>query len=175
MRTFTLGLTAAVALTLASCMQQQTDVTSLKKAIDDYTAASTSAMMSGDPNKSISFYDDSAVVLAPNFEVVRGRDAIMKWNSSMAQTGMKFVDVSFTTTDYYASGNVGYNYGEYAMTMSAPSMPEMKDKGKYVDIWRQQQDGSWKIRVETWNTSMPMPSTDQPMEKKAEMKKGKKK
>jgi hypothetical protein len=39
-------------------------------------------------------------------------------------------------------------------------MGDVKDKGKYITLWHQQADGAWKVRAETWNTDMPMPSME---------------
>ena len=54
------------------------------------------------------------------------------------------------------------------MTITMAPMGQMKDAGKYIALWRQQADGTWKVHAETWNTDTPAP----PMAKE---EKGKKK
>jgi hypothetical protein len=49
--------------------------------------------------------------------------------------------------------------------MSAGKMGEMKDQGKYVALWREQADGTWKLSAETWNTDMPMPAMEKSTKK----------
>jgi ketosteroid isomerase-like protein len=56
------------------------------------------------------------------------------------------------------------------MTITMLPMGEMKDKGKYIALWRQQADGSWKVHAETWNTDTPAPQPPAPKEEKGKKK-----
>jgi hypothetical protein len=31
----------------------------------------------------------------------------------------------------------------------------MEDFGKFLVIWRQAEEGIWKLRIDIWNTSLP--------------------
>jgi ketosteroid isomerase-like protein len=155
-----------VSCCLASCAPKEADLAGLKKAISEYNAASKSSMMGGDMEKTISFFADDGMEMPPNMPAVGGRDSIRAMWSKMMSSGMKMTAVEFTPLDIQAGGTVGYEIGNYAMTMSMPSMGEMKDQGKYMTVWRQQADGTWKLRAETWSSDMPMPSMEKPMPKK---------
>jgi len=152
---------------LVSCGPKEPDMAALKKTVDDYNAASKTALMGGDLDKPVSFFEDDGMEMAPNMMTAKGKDAIKAMWSQMMSSGMKMMAVDFTTVDLQASGNLAYEIGNYEMTVSAPKMAEMKDKGKYITIWHQQADGTWKLRAETWNSDMPIPSMEKPSKKAA--------
>jgi uncharacterized protein (TIGR02246 family) len=154
-----------------SCMQQP-DVAVVKKTIEEFNAVSTEAMKTGDTEKSIQYYTEDAVSMPPNYPFIKGRAAIKNWMTEMSQSGVTINSAKFTSVEVDASGKIAYEVGEYDMSMTIPGMGEISDQGKYVSIWKQQADGSWKVHAEIWNTSSPMPSMEPPMkEEKASKKK----
>lgn len=167
MRATLVILVAALAsCLLVSCGPKEPDMAALKKSVTDYNAASKAALEGGDMSKPLSFFSDDGMEMAPNMTAAKGRDAIKAMWTQMMSSGMKMTNVEFTTVDLQASGKIGYEIGKYEMTISGAGMNEMKDAGKYITIWQQQADGSWKLRAETWNTDMPMPSMEKPDSKK---------
>ena len=164
-----------VSLLLVSCGQQQPDMDAMRKMVDEYNAASIEAMSSGNMAKVMSYYADDALSMPPNTSMLKGKEAIQKHTAEMMKSGMKFSNVKFTTVEIEAGGKVAYEVGSYEMDISMPVLGNMKDKGKYVAIWKQQADGSWKVHAEMWNTDTPLPSMDKPTAKKAVAKKDMKK
>lgn len=161
-------LAAALAVTsllLASC-QPQTDVAAVRKTIEEASAASAQAMLSNDIEKSVANYADNATSMPPNSEPLKGKEAIKAWTVEMSKMA-KMTDVKFGTVEVDASGSIAYEVGTYDMTMEMPGMGEMKDKGKYMAVWKKQADGSWKVHADIWNTNTPMQMPEMP-------KKGKK-
>jgi len=139
----------------------------LRKAIDDYNAASTAAMVAGTVDDAvIAYYTDDALQMAPNSPVVKGRDSIRALYTAMMQSGMKINSASFTVTDVQAAGNVAYEIGTYDMTMTIPGVGEIDDNGKYITVWKQQADKLWKVAAEIWNTDMPLPVPEPPKDAK---------
>ncbi len=90
---------------------------------------------------------------------MRGKQRIREHMIQMMGMGIKFPMVEFTTLDVQVSGNFAYEIGTYKMTVEMAGMPGMTDEGKYLTIYERAADGSWKIKVETWNTDKqpPMP------------------
>ena len=58
-----------------------------------------------------------------------------------------------------ASGDLGYTFGNYVATSKDKDGKVVKHYGKYVTIWKKQADGSWKVAMDTGNSS-PEPGTD---------------
>ena len=49
------------------------------------------------------------------------------------------------------SGDFAYSTGSYAIANPAI------DKGKFVDVWKKQADGSWKAAADVINSDLPAP------------------
>jgi hypothetical protein len=96
---------------------------------------------------------------------MKGKAAIKDFQSQMSKM-MKINDAKFTSVDIAAGGKIAYEVGTYEMTMTMGNAPSINDKGKYIAIWKHQEDGSWKVSAETWNSDMPVPSMEKPKETK---------
>ncbi len=142
---------------LISCGPKPTDEAGFKKTIADYSAASKASLMGGDMDKPLSYFDTDGLEMPPNMEAAKGKDAIKARWIQMMGGGAKMTAVEFTPTDVQASGTIGYEIGTYAMTFDVPKMGAVQDKGKYVTVWSQKPDGSWKLKSEIWSSDMPMP------------------
>lgn len=150
---------AVAALTLMSCARQP-DTEGVRKTIEEMNAASLEAMTTGNSDKVLAFYADDAVSMPPNMEPLKGKAAIEQWMKQMNQSGMKVTSCEFKTSNYGVDGAIAYDYGTYAMTVEMPGMGVVSDRGTYIWILKQQADRSWKVSVETWNSSNPPPSME---------------
>ena len=57
-----------------------------------------------------------------------------------------------------ASGDLGYTYGRYRYRGNGPDGRPVVHNGKYVTIWRKEQDGRWRIVVDIGTPSDPPPA-----------------
>lgn len=146
---------AVLSLIIASCAPAP-DMAVIKKTIEDFNAASMEALQSGETAALMAFYTDDAVSMPPNMEVCKGKAAIEEMMKMMAESGVKVTRAEFGTTELMAGGTMACDIGWYDMTMEIPGMGEMDDKGNFVSIWKQQEDGSWKVFAEIWNSTTPM-------------------
>jgi ketosteroid isomerase-like protein len=129
------------------------------------------AIVAGDTETIMAMYTDDAVSL-PSYEpMIEGKDAIMKKNKEDMEMGFKVNDMTMQTMNVWSSGSLAYEIGNYTIDISIPGMPDSwPDNGKYITIWEEQSDGSWKIKAETWNTDnnpwadMGMPEEEMEME-----------
>ena len=44
-----------------------------------------------------------------------------------------------------ASGDLGYTSGSYALTTNDAAGKPAIERGKYIEVWKKQSDGSWKV------------------------------
>jgi ketosteroid isomerase-like protein len=112
------------------------------------------ACMSHQLDKTLSFYADDAVLLAPNSPILSTKKAIRTaWTDMTAPTSA----VSWKATKVVAarSGEMAYCYGSYDLSMMDASGKMIKDHGKFVEIWKKQADGSWKCAVDMFNSDLP--------------------
>ena len=101
------------------------------------------------------FYADDAVVLPPNDKAASGKDNIRKPVADLL--GLPELSISWqpTKVEVARSGDLAYLYGTYDLSFRQPSGNVVSDKGKNLEIWKKQADGSWKCIVDTWNSDLP--------------------
>jgi ketosteroid isomerase-like protein len=102
-------------------------------------------------------YTADAVFMPPNMAEIKGADNIGNWMASYPAIN----NTKFTIVDLDGSGDLAYVHGTYEMDVTPPGMTvAMHDKGKYVEIWKKQSDGSWKIVRDIFNSDMPVTVQD---------------
>jgi uncharacterized protein (TIGR02246 family) len=132
-----------------------TDAGAVRQGIDAANAKFVDAVKRGDTTMAIADnYADDAIVMNPGTESWRGREAIRKGFSGMA-TAMTVKDFNLKTDDVALGGDLAVETGSYEMTVQPKGGKEMKDKGKYVVVWKRQADGSWKIVRDVFNSDVP--------------------
>jgi ketosteroid isomerase-like protein len=99
----------------------------------------------------MSYYSEDAV------EVPNGQ-AFLNGKAEIAKT-MGFLDIpdnhltwSPVHADVSASGDLGYTYGTFEFRSKDKDGKPVSDVGKYVTIWKKQQDGTWKVVLDMGNT-----------------------
>ena len=111
----------------------------IEAAVRRYVAASNA----GDAEALSDLYADDAVLLPPDHEPVRGRDAIGAYWSHGTDEGLEV-----TTLSVEVDGGLGYLVGRYRPPATDE---EPADSGKYVMCLKRQRDGSWKLTADIWN------------------------
>ena len=87
-------------------------------------------------------YTEDAIVLPPNMPAVQGWEAIKDYIAKQSQS-LHF-EVNILEID--GRGDLAYVRGTYSFTYKAPDgSGPATDIGKYIEIWRKQSDGSWKV------------------------------
>ncbi|MCG8604678.1 DUF4440 domain-containing protein [bacterium] len=109
---------------------------------------------SGDVEGLMALYAEDAVQMPPNQAKVIGKASIRVPTERMfsqfdvqVQSKIEAIDVS---------GDLAYIHLSYSASSSPKAGgPAVSDVGKWVNIYRRQGDGSWKIAVEIWNSDVP--------------------
>jgi ketosteroid isomerase-like protein len=116
-----------------------------------------------DIDKTVSYYAADAIVMPPNASSATTKEAIRSaWKEMLASPGAA---ISWKTTkvEVAKTGDLAYVSGTYQETITDASGKPVKDRGKYVEIFNKQADGTWKVVVDIWNSDLPAPA---PSEKK---------
>ena len=126
-----------------------------KEQIEKLNKEMVAAMLSGNTEKSMSFYT-SDVISMPNYEkMLEGKDALRQSNEAMTKAGWKVTSFEPVTLKVMGCDKTIAEIGTFKITFSIEGMPEpIQDIGKYVTIWEKQADGSLKIKIETWNSDI---------------------
>ena len=126
----------------------------LRKLDEQWSAAAAN----NDLEATLSFYAEDAVVLPGNAPIARDKKAIREVWAGTLGPGTA-VSWKVTKAALAKSGELGYLYGTYELTMKDPKGgPPERDKGKVVEIWMKQPDGNWKCIVDMYNSDLPLPA-----------------
>lgn len=123
-------------------------------AIRDADIAWSSMAETRDLEAIVSYYTDDVIVLLPNMPAVVGKEAARELNRSMLAIQLS-VKWQPERVEAARSGDIGYARGTYVLTVRGPDGAPVTDKGNYVEIWKKQADGSWKVAVEIFNSDLP--------------------
>ena len=126
-----------------------------KSQIEKLNKEMTQNFMDGNSEKNLSMYADDAISM-PSYEpMLEGIDAIRESIKKMDNSGWKVNSFEPTTVKVIPNGDMIAEIGTYKVNMSMPGMEKpMDDHGKYLTIWEKQQDGSLKVKLETWNSDI---------------------
>lgn len=109
------------------------------------------------------FYAADAVVMTPNLKALNGSAEIIAW----LKTFPPLTNVVFTDVEIEGMGDAAWTRGTYTFTVNAPGAPLMTDSGKYLEIWKKQADGSWRVVRDAFNSDLPVaPAAPAPAPKK---------
>jgi uncharacterized protein (TIGR02246 family) len=130
--------------------------TKIEQALRDLDAQWSAAAGAKDLDKTVSYYSDDAIVMPPNTSAARTKEAIRSaWKEMLTAPGAA---IGWTATKVEAakSGDLAYVSGTYEETMTDASGKPVKDRGKYVEVWKKQADGTWKVVADIWNSDLPV-------------------
>ena len=127
------------------------DEATLRKLDDEWSKA----VGARDVEKTISYYSDDAVVMPPNIPTLTGKEPIRALWKSMLDSPDFSGGWKVTKVEVARSGDLAYISGNYEFNEKDGSGKPITDKGKYLEVWKKQADGSWKCVADMFNSDMP--------------------
>ena len=105
------------------------------------------------------YYAEGARLLPPNHATVTGRDAIARFLRSLGTIHA----VRYSILALEGHNDLAYVHGDYQLTVTPAGAAEpVGDTGKYVEIWRRQRDGTWKVVLDIFNSDLAAPVSPPP-------------
>jgi uncharacterized protein (TIGR02246 family) len=155
MKRLTRPLALIGALLLAACANQApapaqlpdnraADEAALRAALKQWAAAAQAK----DAAKFASFYTDDGLLLMEGAPDQRGMAALKEGAAGMMSDPHFNLVFAADEVVVARSGDVAYDVGSYALTMSGPDGNPLTQKGQYVDVWRKNAIGEWKVAVD---------------------------
>jgi len=94
---------------------------------------------------------DDAVQLPASSEPISGRESIYL---RMKQTSEKYVlQWEPQRAEVAKSSDMGYTWGTFTITSTDEHGEKKTAHGKYLNVWKKQNDGSWKVLIDIGNQS----------------------
>jgi ketosteroid isomerase-like protein len=91
---------------------------------------------------------------APPGTLLRGRASISQMHAEMLKS-VTYKAVSLKSEDLIVSGDYGIETVSYRMTVQPKTGKAMEDIGKFMSVWKQQPDGSWKMIRDMFSSDLP--------------------
>jgi ketosteroid isomerase-like protein len=105
------------------------------------------------------YYAEGARLLPANRPTVTGREAIRAFLRSYGSVQA----ARYTILAVEGRNDLAYVHGAYQLTVTPPGAAEpVGDTGKYVEVWRKQRDGTWKVVLDISNSDLPAPVSPPP-------------
>jgi len=92
-------------------------------------------------------------VMFPHEPAFKGMEAIKAVLTPMMQDP-NFA-LSFTTDKVEVSGILAYTQGTLSSRSTGRDGKPLADTGKYLTVWKKQDDGSWKAIEDIFNSDLP--------------------
>ena len=130
------------------------DIKAIKAASEQYAEA----FNRGDAAAFAALFTEGAKVLPPNSPMIVGREGIQAFNQGGFDAGVG--DLQGTVIELSLNGDMAHEVGKYTLTIQPEEGEAISDSGKYLVIWKRE-NGSWKVDVNIWNSSLPLPAPEE--------------
>jgi len=97
------------------------------------------------------YLTDDALQLPAGNNPVQGVENI--YNRMKDNQGNYVLDWSPQYAEVAKSDDMGYTWGTYSLVYKDENGEEQKSYGKYLNVWKKQTDGKWKVAVDIGNDS----------------------
>ena len=149
---FVLGI-AALALVLTACSAAPAGLTPEDEAaIESFHEIWIQHVLARDFDALETLYPEDTVVMSPNMPAIEGIEKVRAWFEGYPVT----TTMELTTLEVDGRGDLAYVRGMYEMTVVVEGA-SVSDTGKFIEILRKQEDGSWLMAVDIFNSDLPLP------------------
>lgn len=116
-----------------------------------------SGYASKDVESFVKVFTKDAVRMPPNAPAVVGSEAIRAYYEQWFEE--ESLDVTVTPQEVHVAGDWAVAWGTYEATVTSTTDEMVRaDRGKWVNVFKQGADGSWKFHRNIWNSDMPPPA-----------------
>jgi ketosteroid isomerase-like protein len=145
------------------CTASAADTKAIEQVLRDLDDQWSAAAGVKDFEKIVSFYSDDAVVMPPNAPRATTKEAIRTiWKDLLTDASISW---KTKEVEVAQSGDLAYSSGTYEVTLNDPTGTPVKDRGKYLEVWKKQADGTWKCVMDMWNSDLRVASSAAPEKK----------
>jgi ketosteroid isomerase-like protein len=103
----------------------------------------------------VAYYSDDAVILPPNDKKASGKEGNRKVIADLLALPGLALSWAPAKVEVAQSGDLAYTQGSYELTTTDAKGKPSTDRGKTLEIWKKQADGSWKCVADMWSSDLP--------------------
>ncbi|MBE3132020.1 MAG: DUF4440 domain-containing protein [Acidobacteria bacterium] len=145
--------TAFVACQPGAAGLSDQDKAAIRQLDDDFIKMITAEKPDWDAALS-AYYAEDAQSMMSNMPTAEGRAAI----KAMFSQWPPIKDFKLTEVSLDGAGDLAYRHYTYVMTTAVPGSPgPVIDKGKGIEVFKKQADGTWRVIRDAGNSDLPVP------------------
>ena len=103
----------------------------------------------GNTEALMSLYTENAVVFPPSSEILEGPTAITDYLKGLKEMGI--TEYSISNVDTEIKGDIAYETALWEATRIDANGIIFNFEGNITNVLEKQNDGSWKIKLQSWN------------------------
>ena len=120
------------------------DEAAIHSAVQEWSAAAQAK----DAETFASFYTEDGILMVESGPDVHGIAALREGFEGMMQDPHFSLSFAADNVVVARSGDLAYETGSYTLTLSDPEGNPTTQRGHYVDVWKKDADGTWKVAVD---------------------------
>ena len=151
------ALAVGLITALSGCQPPVDQSASAREAVRAADIAWARAFSRKDLAGYLAFVDSTASILPPNAAMVTGLAGVRALVESFYALPGLSGTWQPTRVDASRSGDLAYSTGTYELSYGDSSGKPVSERGKYLEIWRSQSDGTWRMVIESFNSDLPLP------------------
>ena len=154
---FTLAVLVFSLFTISTFAQKKQNRETIMKNVEKVENSFADNFAKGNAKAMAEGYTIDAIAFPPNAPEAKGREAIQKvWAGIIA---MGKVDFKLHTDGLRVFGTTAVSHGTYDLEVTMKDGKPIKDNGKFLEVWKEQKDGSWLREYDMWNSNLPLPQS----------------
>jgi ketosteroid isomerase-like protein len=156
--TITSLLVCRLSLSASSPVDSLAVEKAVRKADADWAAAASAPSV----DAWMTFYAANAIVLLPNDQLASGKELVRQTVSRLL--ALPHLSVAWRPIEVKVarSGDLAFLIEAYELRFDDSHGVLVSDRGRRLEIWRKQADGSWKCIVDTWSLDAPIAASSAP-------------
>jgi len=123
-----------------------------KQAFKNSDAAYAKAFNAGDAAQVAALYSKNAIFMMPEMPAYKGTKGVRAMTQTAIDAGWQ--NIKFKTIKSGSDGDLAFSIGSVSMDQPSGN-GTARVKGKYLDLYRRQKNGSWEIFATMYNTDKP--------------------
>ena len=148
-------LAVAVGMVAGGCesgatIEAESELASLRQAANTYHQAASAK----DVRAVVALYDDDAIMVPPNADLVEGLEGVRGYRFGFIETPGVELEFEIMRVEISESGDIGWTLSIGEITINNPEGPPGRDVVRDFHTWKKQVDGSWKVVVDMWNSEL---------------------
>ena len=128
--------------------------------LDSLLTTFVTSVKAKDATPVLAFYAENMVSYSPNVEPLQGKAAITEGNKQW-YASIDADSIAAGRDGLLSSGDLAVETGWYYFKGKLGGQA-VEDRGRYINVWQRQADGSWKVVRDMTNSSLPVPGTQPP-------------